>query len=62
MHTNLPKKTIFKSMALRKEYPFPQFKVVSYKRRPRDQAFFWRHNNTVSRGRGERRISTPTLD
>ena len=45
MRTNLlPKRAIFKSMALRKEYPFPQF------------------NNTVSRGRGERRISTPTLD
>ena len=48
MRTNLPKRTIFKSMALRKEYPFPQFKVASYKRRPRDQAVFWRHDNTVS--------------
>ena len=32
MRTSLRKITISKSVALRKEYPLPQFKVASYKR------------------------------
>ena len=31
MRTTLRNKTVSKSMALRKENPFPQFKVASYK-------------------------------
>ena len=28
---------------------------------PKDQAFFWRHNNIASRGRGELNIGTATM-
>ena len=47
-------------MALHKENPLPQFKVASYKIMLRDPVFFWRPNNTASRGRGQGKNQSAT--
>ena len=52
MSTFLRNKTISKTTPLRKENPFPRFNVASDPQMPRNQAFFWIHNNTAFRGRG----------
>ena len=44
-------KTISKTTPLRKENPLPQIQCC-FPRTPRDQAFFWIHNNIAFRGRG----------
>ena len=50
MSTFLHNKTISQTTPLRKEIPFPQFNVASYKR-PGIRLSFWIHNNIAFRGR-----------
>ena len=60
MHTFLHNKTISKTMPLRKENPFPQFNVASYKR-PGIRLSFKYTTTLLSGEGGEGRTSTATM-